>query len=73
MCNEFKRLFTTALTRSELEREIAMAEALIEHDGTGFPDSSFEDGYIAAINFVLGNEMSNVEEEYKQLRGDQDE
>lgn len=72
MGNELKRLFTTALSRGELTREIDMAQALIDHDGTSFPDSTFEEGYIAAINFVLGLAESNVEEEYQHLQNELD-
>jgi len=72
MFNELKRLFTTALSLSELEREIAMAEAVAESErtGTAFPDSTFEDGYIAALNFVMGREGSNVREEFEALAGE---
>lgn len=67
--HELKRLFTTAISLSELEHEIVMAEAVMENEraGTAFPDSTFEDGYIAALNFVLGREGSNVREEYEAL------
>lgn len=70
MQHDLKWLFTAPYSKGELEKEIQMAEALIEneHAGTAFPDSTFEDGYIAALNFVLGREGSNVREEYEALR-----
>lgn len=63
MCIELSRPFTSVHSKSALEREINMAEALMESDGTAFPDSTFEDGYIAALNFVMNREGSNVREE----------
>jgi|GEM_PF-4117305 len=72
MMNDLKWLFTAPYSQGELEREIDMAETLIESDitGTVFPDSTFEDGYIAALNFVLGRESSNVREEYDALKNE---
>lgn len=68
MHNELQRSFTTPHSYRTLEREIEMAEALIEHDGTAFPDSTFEDGYVAALRLVLGQQGSNVREEYEDLQ-----
>lgn len=65
--HELQRSFTTPHSYRALEREIEMAETLIEHDGTAFPDSTFEDGYIAALKFVMCHEGSNVREEYEAL------
>lgn len=59
--------FVSVHSRSRLEREIEMAEAIMEHDNTAFPDSTFEDGYIAAIKFVMNREGSNVREEYDDI------
>lgn len=70
MCNELQRSFTTPHSFRAIEREIEMAEELIEHDGTAFPDSTFEDGYIAALRFVLGTQGSNVREEYEDLQNE---
>ena len=69
MMNDLKWLFTARYSKGELEREIVMAKAVMESElvGTAFPDSTFEDGYIAALNFVLGNEGSNVREEYEAI------
>ncbi len=67
MQNELQRSFTTPHSYSAIEREIEMAEALIENDGTAFPECSFEDGYIAALKFVLNREGSNVREEYEDM------
>ncbi len=64
---ELQRSFTTPHSYSAIEREIEMAEALIENDGTAFPECSFEDGYIAALKFVLNREGSNVREEYEDM------
>ncbi|MEZ8102119.1 hypothetical protein [Vibrio bivalvicida] len=68
MHNELQRSFTTPHTYSTLEREIEMAEALIEHDGTAFPDSTFEEGYIASLKFVMNRQSSNVREEFEDLQ-----
>lgn len=65
--HELQRSFTTPHSYRALEREIEMTEALVEHEGTAFPQSTFEDGYIAALNFVLGREGSNVREDYEAL------
>ncbi|EKL9959449.1 TPA: hypothetical protein ACMDR7_000106 [Vibrio parahaemolyticus] len=70
MGNELQRCFTTPHSYRALEREIEMAEALIEHDGTAFPDSTFEDGYIAALKFVLSRQGSNVREEYEDMQNE---
>ncbi len=67
MFNELQRSFTTAHSFRALEREVEMAEALIEHDGTAFPDASFEEGYIAALMFVFNRQSSNVREEFEDL------
>ncbi len=64
---ELQRSFTTPHSYSALEKEIEMAEALIENDGTAFPDCTFEDGYIACMKFVLGHLGSNVREEYEDM------
>ncbi|PMS49934.1 hypothetical protein [Vibrio parahaemolyticus] len=73
MCNELQRSFTTPHSYRALEREVEMAEALIEHDGTAFPDSTFEEGYIAALKFVQGRLGSNVREEYEDLMDEQNQ
>ena len=67
MQHDLKWLFTAPYSRGELVKEIEMAEAVIETEGTAYPDSSFEDGYIAALNFVLGNEQSSMREEFDAL------
>ncbi|MCR9669562.1 hypothetical protein [Vibrio parahaemolyticus] len=72
MGNELQRCFTTPHSYRALEREIEMAEALIEHDGTAFPDATFEDGYIAALKFVQGRIGSNVREEYEDMVNERD-
>lgn len=72
MGNELQRSFTTAHSYSAIEREIEMAQVLIDEDGTAFPDSSFEEGYIAAMQFILTRQGSNVREEFEDLMGKQD-
>ena len=67
MPNPLQRSFTTAHTRRVVDLEIEMAEALIEKDGTAFPDSTFEEGYIAALKFILNQSGSNVREEYDMM------
>ncbi|AUR82793.1 coil containing protein [Vibrio phage 1.028.O._10N.286.45.B6] len=67
MPNPLQRSFTTAHTRRVVDLEIEMAEALIEKDGTAFPDSTFEEGYIAALKFILNQSSSNVREEYEDM------
>lgn len=70
MCNELQRPFITPHSFRAIEREIEMAEALIEHDGTAFPDSVMEDGCISALKFVLGMQGSDVSEEYEDLQNE---
>ncbi|MGL0958500.1 hypothetical protein ACSTD9_03400 [Vibrio vulnificus] len=67
MCEQLQRQFISVHSRRQLEREIEMAEALIEVDGTAFPDCTFEEGYIAALKFVMNMEGSNVREEYEGM------
>ncbi len=62
-----ERSFVSVHSRSALEREVEMAEALIAGKGTAYPDSTFEEGYIAALNMVLNQQGSNVREEYEDL------
>lgn len=64
---ELSRCFVSLHTLYEIEKEIDMAQTLIERDGTAFSDSTFEDGYIAALNFILNRQGSNVREEYEDL------
>ncbi|WP_447077700.1 hypothetical protein [Shewanella algae] len=71
--NQFKRVFISSRSRSEIDAEISMAERLIELEGTAFPDSTFEDGYIAALNYVLGKQDSNVREEFDQVMDERHE
>ncbi len=56
--------YTTIHSHKAIEEEIYCAESLIDADGTAFPDSNFEEGYIAALRWVLGREPSNVREEF---------
>ncbi|MDF5005695.1 hypothetical protein P3596_02350 [Vibrio parahaemolyticus] len=67
MGNELQRSFTTPHSYGAIDREIEMAEALIENDGTAFPDCTFEEGYIAALKFIQGRLGSNVREEYEDM------
>lgn len=68
MSNELHRAFITPHSIRTLEREVEMAEALIEYDGTAFPDGTFEEGYIAALKFVMNRQGSNVREEYEDMQ-----
>ncbi|HHC6515914.1 TPA: hypothetical protein ACN35K_003088 [Vibrio parahaemolyticus] len=65
---ELQRSFTTPHSYGAIDREIEMAQALIDNDGTAFPDCTFEEGYIAALKFVQGRLGSNVREEYEDLQ-----
>lgn len=67
MQHDLKWLFTAPYSRGELVKEIEMAEAIVRTQDTAYPDYSFEDGYIAALNFVLGNEQSSMREEFDAL------
>ncbi|PSU49461.1 hypothetical protein C9J12_08200 [Photobacterium frigidiphilum] len=50
-----------------IENEIFCAEGLLEEVGTAYPDDSFEDGYAAALRWMMGKEPSSVEEEYRSI------
>ncbi|MDA0148829.1 hypothetical protein [Vibrio sp. LaRot3] len=41
-------------TPQAIEAEIDLAQMLIELEGTGYPDDTFEDGVIAALRWVQG-------------------
>ncbi|MEK2041099.1 hypothetical protein WOB69_01010 [Vibrio parahaemolyticus] len=69
---ELQRSFTTPHSYGAIDREIEMAEALIENDGTAFPDCTFEEGYIAALKFIQGRLGSNVREEYEDMVSERD-
>ncbi|EPJ2790540.1 hypothetical protein ACTHEE_000490 [Vibrio parahaemolyticus] len=62
-----ERPFVSVHSRSTLEREVEMAEALIAETGTTYPDATFEEGYIAALNMVMNRQGSNVREDYEDL------
>ncbi|EHK0750596.1 hypothetical protein U0N67_003731 [Vibrio parahaemolyticus] len=62
-----ERSFVSVHSRSAIEREVEMAEALVAEKGTAYPDSTFEEGYIAALNMVLNRQGSNVQEDYKEM------
>ncbi|MEJ6520616.1 hypothetical protein PQI64_12735 [Shewanella bicestrii] len=67
MQHDLKWLFTAPYSKGELEKDIEMAEEIVRTQDTAYPDYSFEDGYIAALNFVLGNEQSSMREEFDAL------
>lgn len=46
--------FLTPHTSEAIEQEIELAQTLIEIEGTGYPDDTFEDGVIAALRWVQG-------------------
>lgn len=63
-----ERPFVSVHSRSDLETEIEMAEELISAGTPAFqPDDTAEDGYIAALRFVLNNTASSVRDEYDAL------
>ncbi len=62
-----ERPFVSVHSRSALEREVEMAEALIAEKNTAYPDATFEDGYIAALNMVMNRQSSNVREDYEEM------
>jgi len=64
---EIQRSFISVHSRSVIEHEIEMAETIIENEGTAFPDDTFEDGYIAALKFMLNQQGSNVREDYESI------
>lgn len=68
--NAVTRSFVSVHSRTAIENEIEMAEAIIERDGTAFPNDTFEDGYIAALRFVLNQQGSNVREDYELIAGE---
>lgn len=41
-------------TKQAIEQEIELAQTLIEMEGSGYPDDTFEDGVIAALLWVQG-------------------
>ncbi|MGX9522475.1 hypothetical protein ACWX0P_27270 [Vibrio mediterranei] len=59
--------FLSVHSQTQIERELEMAQTLIEKDGTAFPDDTFEEGYIATLNFVLNRQGSNVREEFEAV------
>ncbi len=67
MGNELQRSFTTPHSFRALETEIEMAEAIIEYQGTSSPDSTFEDGVICCMRFVLGMEASSIREAFEEM------
>jgi hypothetical protein len=72
MQNELQRSFTTPHTYGALEREIEMAEALVESQGTAFPDGTLEEGFIAGIKFVLCREGSCIRDAYEEMMDGKD-
>lgn len=63
-----ERPFVSVHSRSALEREIEMAEELLSSGRPAFlPDDTAEEGYIAALRFVLNNTASSVREVYDEL------
>lgn len=54
-------------THEDIKKEIIFAEVLIEQSGTEFPDATFEEGYIAALQWILNEASSNVREEFLSL------
>lgn len=46
--------FTSPHNQEAVEKEIDLAQTLIEIEGTGYPDDTYEDGVIAALRWVQG-------------------
>lgn len=46
--------FVTPHTPEAIEREIELAQTLIEVEGSGYPDDTYEDGVIAALRWMQG-------------------
>ncbi len=46
--------FTSPHDVEAVEKEIDLAQTLIEIEGTGYPDDTYEDGVIAALRWVQG-------------------
>ncbi|TOL25199.1 hypothetical protein [Vibrio parahaemolyticus] len=46
--------FTSPHDQEAVEKEIDLAQTLIEIEGTGYPDDTYEDGVIAALRWMQG-------------------
>lgn len=46
--------FLSPHTNQAIEQEIDLAQTVIEIEGTGYPNDTFEDGVIAALRWVQG-------------------
>lgn len=46
--------FLSPHTNKAIEQEIDLAQTVIEIEGTGYPNDTFEDGVIAALRWVQG-------------------
>ncbi|EOW2077608.1 hypothetical protein ACNZ70_001933 [Vibrio mimicus] len=69
-----ERPFVSVHSRSALEREVEMTETLIEYDVKPFPDGTTpEEAYIAALQFVMNKQGSNVRDGYEDLMGSDNE
>lgn len=65
--HELQRSFTTPHSYRALEREIEMAEELLNMKG----HHEHLESHIAAIRFVLGQQGSEIKEEYEALMSEQ--
>ncbi|HHF3237794.1 TPA: hypothetical protein ACPJ2N_004745, partial [Vibrio alginolyticus] len=69
MGNELQRCFTTPHSLRAIEREIEMAEEIMETKGF----SQHLESYIAAFNFVLGKQSSDIREEYEDMLSEKED
>ena len=47
--------FTTTISQEQVLAQLALAEALTEQNGTEYPDNSYEEGVLDALNWLLNN------------------
>ncbi|AYO18076.1 hypothetical protein D0812_27440 [Vibrio owensii] len=63
-----ERSFVSVHSRSTLEREVEMAEALMENGVNPFlEDVTPTEAYIEALKFVMNQQGSSVREDYEDL------
>ena len=50
-----KEVMITPVTEWQVLRQVELGKGFIDLHGTMFPDDTFEDGVIAALEWVFGN------------------
>lgn len=69
-----ERPFVSVHSRSTLEREVEMAEALMENGVNPFlEDVTPTEAYIEALKFVMNQQGSSVREDYDDLMDGENE